>query len=639
MEIRINGVNVFNPLEGKLDDIIECFVEFYGEKHREKITHNLKNTEYFFLPKNKLNPLQPEFERYFSTETKKVYKELYERISPNGRKMPEIIGSSVKISDLQTIKAKLQDYSPEEDKRSWNRTQYDANALLQYMGLQKTAEDLAREKAERENIPTDSEEFMEIMHAYRRDGDEKTPEELHEYFLVSENRDRVCEFIEMCEEKFVELGYDKIIDDLNKQQETVYEQIKEVDNVINASNREAGERIHDFVASKINETLEKQGLETKKSTDWDMIKYAKIYEGLLNTDLTQDTKWLGDYKKEKFVKFFQELGFNYGDKFEDYLDSPEIQQTLINEKIYAEYNKLILDIQNDVALKNPILSEYLSKIEKRGTVNAKDLFYGLANYMNGFSSGAAYVSPSFTRTGEMQKFLVCEWGLNDHDSKEHLDCNLVHELGHIATASSFVANKDVYWKAGFDFAKDFSQSDENINQENEDERRYEALNEIINDYFTLDIYKVIREKGIILNLGHQELKTRSTYQDGFRLMEGFIESHKQEIKDSLMSDNPMAFAEIIGKENYDLLADACTEYLSLTTNMDNHIKFIQQVNALRAEFDAPFFVGVLLQEEWYGSSKPFADCFKKVAQVERNIQLAKTKNTEIDKTKDAEITL
>ena len=52
MEIRINGVNVFNPLEGKLDDIIECFVEFYGEKHREKITHNLKNTDYFFLPKN-----------------------------------------------------------------------------------------------------------------------------------------------------------------------------------------------------------------------------------------------------------------------------------------------------------------------------------------------------------------------------------------------------------------------------------------------------------------------------------------------------------------------------------------------------------------------------------------------------------
>ena len=26
MDIRIDGVNVFNPLEGKLDDIIECMV-------------------------------------------------------------------------------------------------------------------------------------------------------------------------------------------------------------------------------------------------------------------------------------------------------------------------------------------------------------------------------------------------------------------------------------------------------------------------------------------------------------------------------------------------------------------------------------------------------------------------------------
>ena len=281
------------------------------------------------------------------------------------------------------------------------------------------------------------------------------------------------------------------------------------------------------------------------------------------------------------------------------------------------------------------MSECLSKIEQREVVKGKDMFDELVNYVNGFTSGAAYVSPAHTQTGEIHYFMVCQYALNSYDIHSALDTQLVHELGHVATTSNYVENKDIYWKTGFDFSKEYSQEQlvgeiTSVKEEHQGKRRYEALNEIINDYFTLDIYKSIREKGIVLNLGNQEQKSSSSYSYGFGLMEGFIESHKQEIKDSLMSDNPMAFAEIIGKENYDLLADACSEYLSLTTNMDNHIKFIQQVNALRAEFDAPFFVGVLLQEEWYGSSKPFADCFKKVALVERNIKIAKMQNPEME---------
>ena len=71
MEIKINGVNIFNPLEGKLDDIIECFVEFYGEKHREKITNNIKNAEYFFLPHNNLEGVRKDIDMYFDYEIKR----------------------------------------------------------------------------------------------------------------------------------------------------------------------------------------------------------------------------------------------------------------------------------------------------------------------------------------------------------------------------------------------------------------------------------------------------------------------------------------------------------------------------------------------------------------------------------------
>ena len=44
----VDGVDVFNPIEGKLDRLIEYFVDFYGEANREKITSRLKNTTNFF---------------------------------------------------------------------------------------------------------------------------------------------------------------------------------------------------------------------------------------------------------------------------------------------------------------------------------------------------------------------------------------------------------------------------------------------------------------------------------------------------------------------------------------------------------------------------------------------------------------
>jgi len=182
MEIRINGVNVFNPLEGKLDDIIECFVEFYGEKHREKITHNLKNTEYFFMPRNRLEPLQDEFDKYFEVETKKLYHEFYTNISPNSRKMPEGL---IDIERLRELKQEVIDIYENKSLFTSHRFDSDINCLLQYIGELKTSEDFAKEEAARRNIPVESNDFQYLVWEFRNE--EKSEEELKEYFSIFEN--------------------------------------------------------------------------------------------------------------------------------------------------------------------------------------------------------------------------------------------------------------------------------------------------------------------------------------------------------------------------------------------------------------------------------------------------------------------
>ena len=43
------GVDIFNPIEGKLKYFIDAFAAVYGEQHRGVIEKRLNNSEYFFL--------------------------------------------------------------------------------------------------------------------------------------------------------------------------------------------------------------------------------------------------------------------------------------------------------------------------------------------------------------------------------------------------------------------------------------------------------------------------------------------------------------------------------------------------------------------------------------------------------------
>ncbi len=49
--LEVDGCKIFNPIEGKIPEIIEYFVGFYGEQYREQIENKINNTAFFFLPK------------------------------------------------------------------------------------------------------------------------------------------------------------------------------------------------------------------------------------------------------------------------------------------------------------------------------------------------------------------------------------------------------------------------------------------------------------------------------------------------------------------------------------------------------------------------------------------------------------
>ncbi len=48
MRHGLEGINLYNPIEGKLDKIIDYYVDFYGEKYRDRIKDRLENSVFIF---------------------------------------------------------------------------------------------------------------------------------------------------------------------------------------------------------------------------------------------------------------------------------------------------------------------------------------------------------------------------------------------------------------------------------------------------------------------------------------------------------------------------------------------------------------------------------------------------------------
>ena len=64
MKHGLEGVDLYNPIKDKLPQIIEYFVEFYGEGYRKDITEKLSNTIFVFTDRVYENQFTP-VEEYF----------------------------------------------------------------------------------------------------------------------------------------------------------------------------------------------------------------------------------------------------------------------------------------------------------------------------------------------------------------------------------------------------------------------------------------------------------------------------------------------------------------------------------------------------------------------------------------------
>ena len=65
LEYNFEGKNIFNPLENRMQEVIDTFVSFYGEEYRERVTDKLTKNKTYFLGQEESNSIENSINRLF----------------------------------------------------------------------------------------------------------------------------------------------------------------------------------------------------------------------------------------------------------------------------------------------------------------------------------------------------------------------------------------------------------------------------------------------------------------------------------------------------------------------------------------------------------------------------------------------
>ena len=599
MDVRIDGVNIFNPLDGKLDEIIDCMVEFYGEKHRATIQERIKNTEFIFVPRNNFEELSSPIDEYYKNKKSQLEKEIYSQLTDDSNR--------VNLSDFIEMESVL----GVKDQKINSLNVRTFNKILQFLKILKTSEDKMMEKGISKSDPN------YWLLKIKESNETLSKQEMIAFLEDPNNKNKLDEFFNNLEKLYKERREEFNI--INQEKENVFKQLEGVNKEIRSSKIKYDETINSFAKKYLDKILNEREVQI---SSFELIMLHKNYLEFLELDSEGgDYSFLGDYTKEKYVNMFKKMGYDYGDEFNDYREHLS-EIPIVNAEIKNEFKDVKNAAINERVGNNIFFKQAAEKIKNLNLMNGSlDAVETLYRYMCNNNSTGAYIELSSSRDKQLQTILVCPWALKSEDH------NVVHELCHIIESALIVEGEDVKGITGFDIINiDKEQKEytgDNINAfSNEDSsrsRRYEAESEIVNDYFAENVRNIMLSRGIKINLGDQKNTSSASYKYGLPLIREFIDSNKESIIDSRFNGNYNLSVQEIGEDNYNLLADSCTEYLKQTKDLSKLYKFNNTIKTIRSTTDLTFSQAVY-EYDWPEELQNMIQLFKNVYDVNDDIK-------------------
>ena len=563
---------IFNPIEGKLEDLIALFTEYFGSKHKLKIANNLHNTEFFFLDKNPVETI------------KSLYNDHIGIMLTNYRNdigLPHLKNYTVEDYKQLLISIVVGDIGSDafikicELASALNMDVFDYDSIDDFL-----------------NYPSNANKLIAKLN----------------------------KSIDIWHKKY-ENQYSALLDEYSKYTAPFVEAQEELDD------------IEDYYEGLITEVyckhLDRHLINRDNISFQNFFLYKKLLQSAvsigkdhLNSDFLVDPSLT-----HQFMDFFRALGFNYGSNFDAYMADEDLQNILFDDDVLDKIYSLKKEKYVTSFMHNQQFLDAAKRLDSADTLGGSyNLLASICMYLSSTHMGG-FTQAHLTKDKKLKHFCVCPLGAGLSDN------TFIHEAGHAAAGSvvNIMPNKFVD-KSGIDVSTidisnlEFSfdtlfdrvkvtNSSDGLKQTH---REYHILNEVIHDYMIQEILALAKKKGLKFGLLPND-KVQTQYSYAFPLVKDFIERYKPFLKDAIMSDDPNMLANFMGRDNLDSLAHIVEECVNFPNNIRSSVmtELMYQHNL---EEESLFDIAKLSGKKWSKHTSKYLDLYRQANEVYANVQ-------------------
>ena len=521
--------NLLNPeaaIKNAMPNIIEAFVEFYGEEKRERIEEKLNNI--IILPYQTLDDLKNMIRTITSRESEILIRNFLER------------------ANIPATKENIKKYFPE----SQNLINYSLNPIndyVKFIKMNKTSDDynIAKEKAVvflksfypdvtvdnveqmmRENRFSNEEKLAELYYDLL-DGFENVLISLKPYMDIEEKTNKL-------KDSLMAKHFNKY---LQKFSNLIPNDELEKANVI-LSNRHSLFGVPTITAYFGNSLLD-AGLITAFKSETE--KYIN------------DNSWRANSIKRDRIKFFNNLGIDLGNNYQDYENNIECQRLVPSYEMIEQLEEEKSKIKGlyEVELFN-LTSTYKTNMEKIDDANLLDKNNVLDFDLYNKKCTCILPNVSADSSGIHTTSILC---FNVGGELAYFDKKLIHELNHAYELNLLdIDNEKILYSSGWDILTCYTK-DVNEESKNQGNRKYELINEIINELIAQRITTIMHNNGKYVFNTKEDAKVsgNTSYESTYWLIKELISEYKQEILDTRTTSDMSPLFDKIGDSNFEEL--------------------------------------------------------------------------------------
>ena len=490
----------------KMDSIIESFVSFYGEDKREEITNKFQTC--VVMPYISINDLKEIIKKIKKEKTIELCDEL-------------VNNSSIKKEQLKSF---------------FPYSEFGDNLFLRYYNF------VSKVKESKEEIKADT--FLT-----------KFDSNITAKNILDGNLDEKMKLMEEVR---------PLITRLNESYNEVINRIDKYDKMTNIKTNEIGYKHMYMFAVENKELLGDEFTKIEEEyKDYGVIslyRYPKfnMYFGHINDSgikiscfdeksekSIKDDDFFASLIKNDRISFYKNMGIDLGKDYEAYEKSEKCRSIRPTKEIIEyylkqkeHYNK---EYKKEVLENYPIYRQCKSVLDKENFLDRVDLDVL-------FDEGITAVLPNFVK--KENEIVNCPIVLlNLGRDIEGLDQNIIHEFNHLYELTTIDVNEKGYnMVCGWDILNhEFDEEDTKVS------RKYEKMNEIVNDLLAEQVCKIMHSKGEYLFSSSDKVRyNMAGYRRTTFLVSGMLKNFYDEVLESRKGNMDIIFDKL-GKENIDSL--------------------------------------------------------------------------------------